>query len=388
MHTEIKAVRWASSKSRALKAVCQDLHITASHMEEILNKSKRADEVGQAKVILGDLTQVKFVKYIHLMLDVLGAISATSKLFQVKDLMIFEVKAAMDTLFSKIHAMRQEPGENLSVFYEKYDVETKMFDGRLALKGNLIPFKDDKDVSTLLEKIGNYVLKRFSDFDIPPLSHFKVFDFWAWPHRLTELSLFGNSDIKSLCQLFSGVISDEESKNAQEEWQTLKVQVSFQKDNHPLIVYCDLLKRQQDDSLRNIKVLIEIMLTISSSSAACERVFSQMNIIKSPLRSKLTQENLQNQMQIVVNGVSIKEFDPRPSVIYWLKSGNRHLTHKLPVKATSEAVATHSQDRDVTNVRPLLQDLVKSLGGEEAARAKLKEMASSEPSGSDQCRLM
>ncbi|VDI54819.1 replicative DNA helicase Mcm, partial [Mytilus galloprovincialis] len=41
-----------------------------------------------------------------------------------------------------------------------------------------------------------------------------------------------------------GVISDEESKNAQEEWQTLKVQVSFQKDNHPLIVYCDLLKRQ------------------------------------------------------------------------------------------------------------------------------------------------
>lgn len=93
-------------------------------------------------------------------------------------------------------------------------------------------------------------------------------------------------------------------------------------------------------------------------------------------------------MQIVVNGVSIKEFDPRPSVIYWLKSGNRHLTHKLPVKATSEAVATHSQDRDVTNVRPLLQDLVKSLGGEEAARAKLKEMASSEPSGSDQCSLM
>lgn len=257
MHTEIKAVRWVSSKSRALKAVCEDLHITASHMEEILNKSKRADEVGQAKAILGDLTQVKFVKYIHLMLDVLGAISATSKLFQVKDLMIFEVKAAMDTLFSKIHAMRQEPGENLSVFYEKYDVETKMFDGRLALKGNLIPFKDDKDVSTLLEKIGNYVLKRFSDFDIPPLSHFKVFDFWAWPHRLTELSLFGNSDIKSLCQLFSGVISDEESKNAQEEWQTLKVQVSFQKDNHPLIVYCDLLKRQQDDSLRNIKVLIK-----------------------------------------------------------------------------------------------------------------------------------
>ncbi|CAC5403929.1 unnamed protein product [Mytilus coruscus] len=190
-------------------------------MEEILNKSKRADEVGQAKAILGDLTQVKFVKYIHLMLDVLGAISATSKLFQVKDLMIFEVKAAMDTLFSKIHAMRQEPGENLSVFYEKYDGETKMFDNRLALKGNMIPFKDDK-VSTLLEKIGNYVLKRFSDFDIPPLSYVKVFDFLAWPHRLTELSLFGNSDIKALCQLFSGAMSEDEQKKGTRRMANIK----------------------------------------------------------------------------------------------------------------------------------------------------------------------
>jgi hypothetical protein len=39
------------------------------------------------------------------MLDVLEAISVTSKLFQVKDLMIFEVKEAMDTLFTKMYML-------------------------------------------------------------------------------------------------------------------------------------------------------------------------------------------------------------------------------------------------------------------------------------------
>ncbi|CAC5381626.1 unnamed protein product [Mytilus coruscus] len=63
------------------------------------------------------------------------------------------------------------------------------------------------------------------------------------------------------------------------------------------------------------------------------------------------------------------------------------LGNNEPGIATVEDVASHPGDRDVTNVRPLLQDLIKSLGGEEAARAKLKDMANKQ-SGSDQCRLM
>lgn len=228
-------------------------------------------------------------------------------------------------------------------------------------------------------------LNRFSDFDVPPLSHFKVFDVWSWPNKLTDLSSYGQADVKALCQMFSGVLSEEESKNALVEWQYLKVQASYQKGNHPLIVYCDLLKRQ-DDNLKNIRILTEIMLTISPSSAACERVFSQTNLAKSPLRSKLNQN--QNQMKIVIAGVSVKDFHPRPYVVYWLKSDNRHIVHKQPVKAhIAAAVAGPSGTRDTetVNVRSLLQDLIKSFGGEEAARAKLKEMANEQ---SEQCILM
>ena len=89
MPSEIKAVRWVSSKNRALRAICEDLHVISSHMEEVISNSNRADEIGQAKAILSEISQVKFVKYIYLIMDVLAVVSATSKMFQVKDLMIF-----------------------------------------------------------------------------------------------------------------------------------------------------------------------------------------------------------------------------------------------------------------------------------------------------------
>lgn len=69
------------------------------------------------------------------------------------------------------------------------------------------------------------------------------------------------------------------------------------------------------------------------------------------------------------NGVSIKDFDPRPAVFYWLKPGDRNIDHKNPVKSAIKQVVW---EPDNVYVKPLLKNLVKSLGGEEALRAKLK----------------
>ena len=73
MHSEIKSVRWVSSKVRALKAVCIDLPVTVTQMEQVLSESNRANELGDAKAILTDLQSLKFVKYVYFMLDILLA---------------------------------------------------------------------------------------------------------------------------------------------------------------------------------------------------------------------------------------------------------------------------------------------------------------------------
>ena len=395
MHSEIKTIRWVSSKSRALKAVSQDLKTTFTHMEQIISTSNRADELGQAKAILNDLKQVKFIKYLYLMMDILSAITATSTLFQTKDLLVFEVKEAIDTLFTKLHGKTIDPGENLSKFYSVFDNESRLFDGYLKLLGTLNDFAEDRDIHSLLEKMGQYILDRFADLDKSPVSDMRVFDFRLWPPTLSELSTYGNSEIKSLCQYYNDVLTEDEVKLAPDQWQTLKVQVSMQRKYHPLAVYSSILQRQEE-SLMHISTLLSLLFTVSPSTASCERVFSRMNLIKTSLRTRLTQENLQNQMRIVVNGSSFQEFDPDPSVMQWLKSANRHITHKKPVKvkqpdpteepSTSQSdPASAEAEADMNIVQPMLDEMVKLFGGEDAARQKLKSLSEKEQGS---CALM
>jgi hypothetical protein len=90
-----------------------------------------------------------------------------------------------------------------------------------------------------------------------------VFDFRTWPNKLSDLSTFGNSDIKSLCQFFSNILSETAVKEIPAEWQSLKVQISFQKHDNPLPVYIDVMKRVHDDTHKNIRALVAIMLTVS-----------------------------------------------------------------------------------------------------------------------------
>lgn len=57
MYADIKSIRWVSSKQRAVQAI-------VTHLEQILEEtSMQIDEKAQAKKILSDITQVKFVKY-------------------------------------------------------------------------------------------------------------------------------------------------------------------------------------------------------------------------------------------------------------------------------------------------------------------------------------
>ena len=387
MHTEIKAIRWVSSKLRALEVVCQDINVTVTHMEQILETSKRADELGQAKAILTDLKSVKFVKYIYFMLYVLTAITQTSVLIQNKDLLLFEVKEAIDTLYMKLHAMTNEPGEHLFKFYSLYDPETSLYDGKFKLTGSLCEFKDDNDIHSMFDKISQYVLERFKNLDSPPLSLYRVFDFRNWPHTLAELSTYGCREIKLLCDHCNDLLTEEEVSSIPNEWQTLKVQVSMQRTNHPLAVYISILQRKED-SVKHISALLQLLLTISPSTAACERLFSQMNIIKSPLRTRLTQANLQSQMRIVVSGPEFSKFDPLPSVEEWLKSGHRHIRHKPPVRSVTppSAASTSAQAcSEMESIQPMLRELVKTLGGEDIAREKLKNLSNNP---SNPCALM
>ncbi|KAG2468632.1 EIPR1 protein, partial [Polypterus senegalus] len=150
--------------------------------------------------------------------------------------------------------MTKEPGENLAKFYNLFDKESSTFDGNLKLSGGFRDFCGDRDVHDLLESMVQLIYTRFSDLDRPPVSDMRVFDFRTWPHTLYELSTYGNYEIKNLSQQYSDFLTDEEVKHVPSEWQALKLQISMQRQYHPLAVYGSVLLRKEV-SLKNIHII-------------------------------------------------------------------------------------------------------------------------------------
>ena len=66
-------------------------------------------------------------------------------------------------------------------------------------------------------------------------------------------------------------------------------------------IYGEVLK-ENDSDLKNKNVLVNLMLTISPSTAACERGFSWMNRQKTKGLSKLSGDALEDIMRINIDG--------------------------------------------------------------------------------------
>ena len=80
--------------------------------------------------------------------------------------------------------------------------------------------------------------------------------------------------------------------------------------------------RENDPEIKNISVVIKFMMTISASTAACERGFSCMNRQKTKERCNFTQEALEYIMYINIDGPSVGAFDSSSSLERWVDEAN------------------------------------------------------------------
>ena len=116
-----------------------------------------------------------------------------------------------------------------------------------------------------------------------------------WPNRETspeEFKTYGDELIKKLMTIYSPLLSEEEKESACEEWIDLKMYIG-RYINRPMVdAYESIMGNQDIDHLRHILPLVSIMLTISPTTAECERGFSQMNKVKTQLRISLKQETI------------------------------------------------------------------------------------------------
>src|SRR5581483_7494003 len=118
---------------------------------------------------------------------------------------------------------------------------------------------------------------------------------------------YGNSKVVD-GDTFPGII---EKEKFSEEWNSAKYYLrSFSERNYN---FTEMWKHIFDydshfiDNYPNISLLVQIALIIPLSNANVERVFSQQNLIHTKLRNKLSVENLNCHLMILINGPDIED---------------------------------------------------------------------------------
>lgn len=132
---------------------------------------------------------------------------------------------------------------------------------------------------------------RFKNLSEKPLSCLKVFDPSILPHPREELANYGDEDMDYLVTQFASLLKEEEKEKILQEWMDLKMWLSEHRGRKLDCLYTDLFT-ENPEHLSHILLLVKVMLTVSTSTAICERGFSCMNRVKTSYHTSLQSETL------------------------------------------------------------------------------------------------
>ncbi|KAJ1194901.1 hypothetical protein NDU88_004186 [Pleurodeles waltl] len=324
--TDIKQIRWVSSKTRALAAMQQNLQTVVLHLGQVAAGSD--DSAAKAKKYLSIVTSFTFIKNLYSLRDVLKPVSKLSEFFQSNELLLMHVPPAVEKCALTLVGLKSELGEYMQQFKKLYHPEEKKFgnistDGwEIKLSGCCPPAATIQSDSEFIDSVVKYIDERFENFNSMPVQGFQAFDYTLWPESREELYKYGISDIEAIVQHFEVLFTTDERLAIVEEFCGLKTHMkSFQSKGIPVLPAYSTLLATKPPTLTNILKLVEMMFTFSVSTAEAERVFSAMNVIKNPLRTRLNQDILQDLMLLKIEGPNFEEYDPSRAIDLWLTTG-------------------------------------------------------------------
>lgn len=263
--------------------------------------------------------------------------------FQEKHCLVAEVSQRINDLKENLTHMRELRGKNLRR-YERISADGTFKGIQITRharrgEGNLADTVN-RDIDHLLNDSIFFLEERFiKHLAGEPHSWFNVFNFKTWPNKDTnveEFRVYGDKEIESLANRYSPLLSEEETETAVDQWLNLKLTVNRVKTQSVLGTYEHVMGLPEDSEehqkIKSILPIINIMLSISPTTAECERGFSTMNMIKTQGRTSMSQSTLQSLVRINVDGPKMENFSATKSIVHWMDCtpGTRHIRgHKL-----------------------------------------------------------
>ena len=171
-------------------------------------------------------------------------------------------------------------------------------------------------------------------------------DFKNWPDEENHKD-FGCEEISVLVRHFDLFLNDNQLNGHQVtlEWELLKVKV-YTKDWSSCLksITWQEINRRYDLDLSNLLPLVDLVLTLPSTSADCERGFSAMKQIKTEHRASLLPSALDDLMMVYINSPTIEDFDPQLSINEWMKSKARRVSKEDNDNSKVESESSDESD--------------------------------------------
>ena len=291
-------VRWVASSHRAVKAVWVSYTALYAHFEKAsVDNSLDSKERSQYKGMATKLQSPVFLKNLAVMLDALEELADLSESLQAESMSLPKAHKLIMRQIQVFQARKLNDGENLAVANKAAT--------DLNFKGVVLCFELRRG-EALIDKeqfyqalVDSLQARMVPDCDKSLLESIVTLLPTSW----TDVFLpeHGESELQSVSSKF-------------------------------LIPYTNALKQTyrdyKDSTGGNISApmqsLMSAIATLPISTAACERGFSKMNIVCSPLRSTLTVDHMSSLLFISIVGPPVLEWNPLPYVKAWIVKGRRH----------------------------------------------------------------
>ena len=304
----------------------------------ISNESQRAVASG----ILRKLTNISILKYAWKLHKVLSILSKLSKALQDRNV---HIASAQESIASTLKLLYMTTDKNNSLIDEIKDGEFRS----IKLHGNEDEFIEAR--KSLHINLQTELKDRLSGENEGVLEATKIVSFSFWPDKRNFMD-FGDTSVVELITHFSiplrnATVELEEIRN---EWILLKCKIydkNFELDNWKNLSWARI-NIMWSTELPNLLKLVDLILSISSSTAECERGFSAMKRIKSSERSLLKLKTLDDLMMIHMNSKDCSLFDPVPGIETWMTKKQRYIkkidSANLDCKSSKRGGESDSED--------------------------------------------
>ncbi|XP_078581210.1 zinc finger protein 862-like [Branchiostoma floridae x Branchiostoma japonicum] len=305
---QAKDVRWLSHDA-AVKALRKTFAAVVMSLEREATERSEAAARGLALF----LKDFKFCATLMMMSDILPKLTKLSKVFQRKDVNFSDIHDRVGDTIDGLMKLKQTPGENFSGldgFLQKNaavtsEIKYTQEDMDKFMKDIYLPFLDNI-MSNLKERFPDTVL----------LSAFNIFN--------PEEAEYDHQDrLELLCEHYAGEVEDLEEIESEHD-----VFADVLRAHYSGLTTTQVLRKVMKvhgDTMPNLAKLAAAASVIPVSTADCERGFSTMKRVKTPLRNRMNESTLNNLLMISVEGPPAEEFDFNAACDSWGKMAKRRL---------------------------------------------------------------